>query len=119
MADLHKTRQTAFRLPEGLLSWLREQAQREGGEATMTSVTKRALERERERCEGITTAPPVAEPVSPPVKRTRKPAAPPAETVAETARKPAARECPPHPKRRVNKGLCSACHRNVGNEEVR
>jgi hypothetical protein len=27
-------------------------------------------------------------------------------------------ECPPHPKNRVHRGLCSACHRNVGDEKV-
>jgi hypothetical protein len=43
---VHTTRQTAFRLPEGLLAWLRDQAGREG--VTMTDIVQRALERERD-----------------------------------------------------------------------
>lgn len=45
---VHKLTQTAFRIPEGLLSWLREQAEREG--ATMAGIMVRALEAERTRC---------------------------------------------------------------------
>ena len=37
----HLLRQTGFRLPEGLLAWLREQAEREG--RTMTAVVIDAL----------------------------------------------------------------------------
>src|ERR1035441_3091259 len=53
---VHAARQTAFRLPEGLLAWLKEQAGREGDKVTMTAIAERALERERERCEGINTS---------------------------------------------------------------
>jgi hypothetical protein len=38
---IHTTRQTAFRLPEGLLAWLREQAERE--DRTMTEIVIDAL----------------------------------------------------------------------------
>lgn len=51
---IHATRQTAFRLPEGLLAWLRQQAEDEGGGRTMTDIVQRALERERERCQDAT-----------------------------------------------------------------
>lgn len=44
---VHNTRQTAFRLPEGLLAWLREQAEREG--RTMTDIVEDALEEYRRR----------------------------------------------------------------------
>jgi len=71
---VHAKPQTAFRLPEGLLVWLKEQAGREGGDVTMTAIVERALVRERERCEGITTRAVPAAPVSPP-RRTRKPRA--------------------------------------------
>lgn len=47
----HNTEQTAFRLPEDLLTWLRGQAKREGEGQTMTGIVVRALEVERERCE--------------------------------------------------------------------
>ena len=40
--DGHKLTQTAFRLPEGLLAWLREQAERE--HRTRTAVVRDALE---------------------------------------------------------------------------
>jgi len=52
---VHSTRQTAFRLPEGLLAWLRAQAGREGDGRTMTDIVQRALERERERCQDTTS----------------------------------------------------------------
>ncbi len=74
MHGVHTTAQTAFRLPEGLLAWVREQAKREGDGRTMTDIAVRALEAERERCAGITTSATPAAPVSPP-RRTRKPRA--------------------------------------------
>jgi hypothetical protein len=92
---VHAARQTAFRLPEGLLAWLKEQAGREGDKVTMTAIAERALERERERCEGITTSAAPAAAVSPPPKRPRRPRAdtspaatfkqpePPAKTAAQ------------------------------------
>lgn len=72
---VHSKPQTAFRLPEGLLAWLKRQAEREGGDVTMTAIVERALERERERCEGITTGNGRTGSVSPPPKRARKPSA--------------------------------------------
>ena len=77
---VHAKPQTAFRLPEGLLAWLREQAAREEP-VTMTDITVRALEAERDRCSGITTTAAPAVPVSPP-RQARKPkadTAPPAQ----------------------------------------
>jgi predicted DNA-binding protein len=41
----HREVQTAFRLPEGLLAWLREQAKAE--DRTMTAIVRRALEEYR------------------------------------------------------------------------
>jgi predicted DNA-binding protein len=41
----HNERQTAFRLPEDLLAWLRDQAKRE--DRTMTAIVRRALEEYR------------------------------------------------------------------------
>jgi hypothetical protein len=38
---IHATRQTAFRLPESLLAWLREQAERE--DRAMTEIVTDAL----------------------------------------------------------------------------
>ena len=67
----HNTVQTAFRLPEGLLAWLRGQAAAESP-ATMTDIVVRALEAERERCEDITTRVTTTPSVSPP-RRARKP----------------------------------------------
>ena len=43
----HNDVQTAFRLPGGLLAWLREQAKAE--DRTMTAIVRRALEAEREK----------------------------------------------------------------------
>jgi hypothetical protein len=43
----HKLPQTAFRLPEGLLAWLREQAATE--ERTQTAIVRAALEEYRRR----------------------------------------------------------------------
>ena len=43
----HNDVQTAFRLPEGLLTWLREQAKAE--DRTMTAIVRRALEAYREQ----------------------------------------------------------------------
>lgn len=37
-----------------------------------------------------------------------------ASAVNVTPGEPAPKTCPPHPKARVNKGLCGACGRNVG-----
>ena len=49
----HKGVQTAFRLPEALLAWLREQARAEG--RTMTAVVQQALEAYREQvADGVT-----------------------------------------------------------------
>jgi hypothetical protein len=50
---VHAKSQTAFRLPGGLLAWLKEQAEREGDDVTMTAIVERALERERERCAAL------------------------------------------------------------------
>jgi hypothetical protein len=75
---VHKTAQTAFRLPDDVLSWLRGQAAKEDP-ATMTDIVVRALEAEREHCEGITTrvtTAPVDEPVSPPPRARRTAAKP-------------------------------------------
>lgn len=41
-SDKHLRPQTAFRLPEAVLVWLREQAEREG--RSMTAITIEALE---------------------------------------------------------------------------
>lgn len=41
-----------------------------------------------------------------------------AEAVRENLAAMQGAACPPHPHRRVNKGLCSACGRSVGDEEV-
>lgn len=46
---VHKLTQTAFRLPEDLLAWLKEKAEREG--RTMTEIVVNALERERAKGE--------------------------------------------------------------------
>jgi hypothetical protein len=40
-AGTHKTTQTAFRIPEGLLAWLRNQAEAE--QRTMTAIVTDAL----------------------------------------------------------------------------
>jgi hypothetical protein len=41
-SDRHKAIQTAFRLPDGRLAWLRQQAQRE--HRTMTDIVAEALD---------------------------------------------------------------------------
>jgi hypothetical protein len=120
----HKTAQTAFRFPEGLLASLKETAEREG--VTATAYVVAAIEEKLTRSgHGITTCvtitpEPVA--VSPPPKRTRRPRADTAPAVTFTAPldSPNARialgadpDCP-HPKARINKGLCGACGTNVG-----
>jgi hypothetical protein len=72
---VHNTVQTGFRLPEGLLARLREQAAIEAS-VTMTDIVVRALEAEFARLDGITTRVTTivpASPVSPP--RARKPRA--------------------------------------------
>jgi predicted DNA-binding protein len=46
---IHKLTQTAFRLPEDLLAWLKQKSEREG--RPMTEIVIGALERERRQDE--------------------------------------------------------------------
>lgn len=104
---VHGTAQTAFRLPEGLLAWLKEQAGREGGGVTMTAIVERALEAERERCGGITTSAASPAAVSPPAP------AIPFLAAEDEQSQPAARNCK-HRGFRGVKGVCPDCYQPVG-----
>ena len=118
---VHNTVQTAFRIPEGLLASLKDEAGREG--VTATAYLLAAIQEKLARSgHGITTTPEPAEPVSPPPRKPRQPKAAPAATITAPLDSPNARialsgrddpDCP-HPKARINKGLCGACGTNVG-----
>jgi hypothetical protein len=68
--DVHKTAQTAFRLPGAVLARLRAAAAR--SDETMTDIMVRAAIAELDRLDGITTRVTTTEPVSPP-RPPRKP----------------------------------------------
>jgi hypothetical protein len=93
MADRHKSKPKAVRMPDGLLAWYEQRA-----EATKQSVNGAivaALEEYRDRHGGSTTAAPAAEVVAP---RKRKPAAKPPAGEPEpktTPRKPVAEASKP------------------------
>jgi hypothetical protein len=108
---VHSTAQTAFRIPEGLLARLKNATARHG--LTMTDIVIAGTAAELDRLDGITTSADRAEPVSPP---------PAAITFTAPLDSPNARialsgrddpDCP-HPKARINKGLCGACGTYVG-----
>jgi hypothetical protein len=111
MPDRHKTTPKAVRMPDGLLA--RVEAARADGE-TVNAFIVAAIERELERREGGSTAPAAKRHSG---STTRKP---PAVTFTAPLDSPNARiafggsaDCP-HPKARINKGLCGACGTNVG-----
>jgi hypothetical protein len=101
---VHNSRQTAFRLPEGLLAWLREHAEREG--RTMTEIVTEALEAYRDRLSGITTR------ITTGPSRNNREAAPPvARFVAaeDEQPQPAGRNCK-HRNMKLGKGVCPDCN---------
>lgn len=107
--DRHKTTPKAVRMPDGLEARVETAAEADG--ASVNGFIVAAIEEKLRRRGSGSTAP------AAPVKRgstTRKPReapAPAARFVA--AEKPESATCP-HPKARINKGLCGACGTYVG-----
>lgn len=85
---VHNTRQTAFRLPEGLTERLKDAAKRLG--ETMTDIAARGIAAELDRLDGTTAA-------GDPRSRTE----------------PAAGNCK-HESMRMSKGICPDCNQPVG-----
>jgi hypothetical protein len=112
---VHKTVQTAFRIPEAVLARLKESAGIRG--ETMTDIVVRGTVAELDRLDGITTrvttTPEPAGNVSPPPKGPRKPRVE-HQPVADTAPPVVLREPCAHPKARIQKGLCANCGTYVG-----
>lgn len=104
---VHAKDQTAFRFPPGVLPRLKAQAEAEG--RTMTDIVVSLV---TGYLDGITTSATPAKPVSPPrARRAREDPTPVVTFVAAEEPQPAS--CP-HPKARINKGLCGACGTHVG-----
>lgn len=121
MADRHKSKPKAVRMPDGLEAWYRQHATETG--RTLNAALVAALEDYRNRHEaaplsvGGLKIPVVIDERQPPgtiglvsawreggeVKAS-------AAVVVNVAPDPGC----PHPKARVNKGLCGACGTNVG-----
>jgi hypothetical protein len=101
--NVHSTRQTAFRIPEGLLAGAKDEAEREG--LTLTAWVLAAITEKLARTETrVTASVPPAAPVSPPQAARSAPASDP---------EPAAKNCR-HRNLRMSKGICPDCHQPVG-----
>jgi hypothetical protein len=87
LADRHKTKPKAVRMPDGLLAWYEEHVKGTG--LTVNGAIVAALEEYRDRHGGSTTA----EAVAPP-KRTRKPSMRGQQIIAAA---PAPKTAPPPP----------------------
>lgn len=119
--DRHKEPPQAVRMPDGLKAWYREQATAEG--QPLNALLVAALEEFRARHDGATTPPAPATRGATAPRKPRQPKAAPVVTFTVPLDSPNARialgadpDCP-HPKARINKGLCGACGTNVGTRE--
>jgi hypothetical protein len=132
LADRHKTKPKAVRMPDGLLAWYEEHAKATG--RTVNASLVAALEEYRQRNSGSTTPPAVAPPKTIPVPaerlqelRTKALAADvePIADVSELGRRSIEANCeqiaaqsrPPknckHPNLRLTKGVCPDCSEYV------
>jgi hypothetical protein len=106
MVDRHKTAPKAVRMPDGLLAWYEQHAAATGRPVNAALVA--ALTEYRTQHEGGSTT--VA--AAPRQGTTTAPAPAPVAAVQHQPQR-AGKNCP-HPRARINKGLCGACGTYVG-----